>query len=202
MGPGAAAQGDIFIALDTLIWALFAVDLGVKVAVATDRLAYLRQHWLDVLIVAVPFFRPLRILRLFLFGSRAVVGARRVLHLDFLLVSGIGLVILAATAVASVEAGACGSIRSFPEALWWAVTTITTVGYGDAVPVTPAGRAVAFVLMLGGITLFSGLTANLASFLTRAEGKGEDAHQAALERLTREVEALRQEVARLRGGVS
>ena len=118
------------------------------------------------------------------------------MHVDFLLVYGIGLVIIAATIVASIEGGENASIQSFPDALWWAVVTITTVGYGDMVPITIAGRAVAFILMLGGIAFFSGVTANLASFLVR----GEDSHKKALSQLITEVEGLRREVVRLREG--
>lgn len=188
----------VFLALDTFIWAVFAIDLIVKVMVTPHRLAYLRRHWLEVLIVVVPFFRPLRLLRLFIFGSRAFVGARRLVHIDFLLVYGIGLVMVAATVVASVEGGENASIQSFPDALWWSVVTITTVGYGDMVPVTAAGRAMGFVLMLGGIAFFGGLTANLASLLVRGGGTQEKL----LSQLTAEVEGLRQEVARLRGNQS
>jgi voltage-gated potassium channel len=183
-----------FIALDMFIWAVFAVDMGIKVLVTPKRLTYLRRHWLEVLIVIVPFFRPLRLIRLFLFGSRAFVGVRRLVHVDFLVVYGIGLVIIAATVVASVERGEHASIHSFADALWWAAVTITTVGYGDMVPVTTTGRAVAFVLMLGGIAFFSGITANLASFLVR----GEDTHNKALAHLAHEVERLRKEVLELR----
>jgi len=186
----------VFITLDTFIWALFAVDLGIKVVVAHHRLAYLRRHWLEVLVVIIPFFRPLRILRIFVFGSRAWVGMRRLVNVDFLLVYGLGLVIVAATVVASVEGGENASIHSFTDALWWAVVTITTVGYGDMVPVTAAGRAIAFVLMLGGIAFFSGVTANLASFLV----KGGESDKKVLIQLAKELEGLRQEVAKLRGG--
>ncbi|MFC2022854.1 potassium channel family protein [Chloroflexota bacterium] len=189
-------EDSTFIALDTFIWVLFAVDLIIKVAIAQHRFAYLRKHWLEVLIVAVPFLRPLRLLRIFIFGSRAWVGMRRLVHIDFLLVYGIGLVILAATVVVSVEASENVSISSFADALWWAVVTITTVGYGDMVPVTAAGRAVATVLMLGGIAFFSGVTANLASFIVR----GGDTDRKALYQLTKEVEALRGEISRLCGG--
>lgn len=189
------AEESVFIILDVFIWALFAIDLGIKVVVAPHRLAYLKQHWLEVLVVVIPFFRPLRILRIFIFGSRAWVGARRLVNVDFLLVYGIGLVIIAATIVASVEGGEGPlAIRSFPDALWWAVVTITTVGYGDMVPVTVAGRAVAFVLMLGGVAFFSGLTANLASFLVR----GDKADKKAISQLTTEIEGLRQELAKMR----
>jgi len=192
LSPG---EETTFIALDTLIWALFAIDLIIKVAVAPHRLAYLRRHWLEVLVVIVPFFRPLRILRIFIFGSRAWVGMRRLVNVDFLLVYGIGLIIVAATVVTSVEGGENASIQSFPDALWWAVVTITTVGYGDMVPVTAAGRAIGFILMLGGIAFFGGVTANLASFLV----KGGESDKKALVQLTKEVQSLRQEVARLHG---
>ncbi|MFC1928809.1 potassium channel family protein [Chloroflexota bacterium] len=183
-----------FIALDYFIWALFAIDLIIKIAISPYRLAYLRRHWLEVLVVVVPFFRPLRILRIFIFGSRAWVGIRRLVNIDFILVYGIGLVIIAATIVTSVEGGEGASIHSFTDALWWAVVTITTVGYGDMVPVTAVGRAIAFILMLGGIAFFSGVTANLASFLI----KGHDAEKKAMSQLVKEVEGLRQDLAKLR----
>jgi len=187
------SEESIFLTLDWFIWVLFAIDLAIKVVVAPHRLAYLRRHWLEVLVVIVPFFRPLRILRIFIFGSRAWVGMRRLVNVDFLLVYGIGLIIIAATVVASVEGGENASIQSFPDALWWAVVTITTVGYGDMVPVTAAGRAMGFILMLGGIAFFSGVTANLASYLI----KGNESEKRALSQLTGEVEKLRQELVKL-----
>lgn len=184
--------------LNYFIWALFAVDLIIKTAISPHHLQYLRRHWLEVLVVVVPFFRPLRILRIFIFGSRAWVGMRRLVNVDFLLVYGIGLVIIAATIVASVEGGDEASIHTFADALWWSVVTITTVGYGDMVPVTLAGRAIAVVLMLGGIAFFSGMTANLASFLIR----GRDTEKKEMTRLLKEVEGLREDIARLTSGTA
>ena len=163
----------VFHTLNAYIWALFAVDLAAKLAVAPNRFAYARRHWLEVLVVLVPFIRPLRLIRLFIFGSRAFSRSRRLVHVDFLLVYAIGLVIVSATIVTSVEQGH-DSIVSFPDALWWSVVTVTTVGYGDMSPVTVAGRAIAVVLMLGGIGLFGGLTANLASAIVRSENDVEN----------------------------
>ena len=185
-----------FLILDYFIWALFAIDLIIKLAIAPQKGAYLKGHWLEVLVVVVPFFRPLRILRIFIFGSRAWVGFRRLVNVDFLLVYGIGLVIIAATIVASVEGGIGATIHSFTDALWWSFVTITTVGYGDMVPVTWVGRAVAIVLMLGGIAFFSGVTANLASFLIR----GRDTGKTEINKLVKEVEGLRQELKRMNTG--
>jgi len=188
------SEESVFLTLDWFIWAIFAIDLAVKLVVAPHRLAYLKRHWLEVLVVVVPLFRPLRIIRVFIFGSRAWVGTRRLVNVDFLLVYGIGLVVIAATVVASVEGGEGASIQSFPDALWWAMATITTVGYGDVVPVSAVGRAMGYILMLGGIAFFSGIIANLASFLVR----GRDTRDKALHELVVEVEGLRKELARLR----
>ena len=179
----------LFFTLDVFIWAIFAADLLVKLAVAPNRLAYARRHWLEVLIVLIPFIRPLRILRLFVFGARAFGGARRLVNVDFLLVYAIGMVIIAATFVTSVERGH-DSITTFPDALWWSFVTVTTVGYGDLSPVTPIGRAIAIVLMLVGIGLFGGLTANLASMIVRSEENVEEN----VESLIEEVRALRAQV--------
>ena len=179
----------LFFTLDVFIWALFAADLLVKLAVAPDRLGYVRRHWLEVLVVLIPFIRPLRIIRLFVFGARAFGGARRLVSVDFLLVYAIGMVILAATFVTSVERGH-DSITTFPDALWWSFVTVTTVGYGDLSPVTPMGRAIAIVLMLVGIGLFGGLTANLASAIMRSDENVEEN----VETLIEEVRALREQI--------
>jgi voltage-gated potassium channel len=115
-------------------------------------------------------------------------------NVDFLLVYGIGLVIIAATIVTTVERSPDASIHNFVEALWWAVVTITTVGYGDMVPVSWAGRAIAFILMLGGIAFFSGVTANLASYLVKSKnGENKD-----MKLLIDEVKTLKEEISKLR----
>ena len=163
-------------------------------AVAPRRVEYVRQHWLEVLVVLIPFARPLRILRLIVFGSRAYRGAVRLAHVDFLVVYAIGLVLIVATLVMSAERGHNSELDSFHDALWWSVATVTTVGYGDVVPVTHVGRAFAYVLMIGGIGLFGALTANFASILVRREDTG----SAAVATLIEEVRAMREELAELR----
>ena len=188
------AREDLFFALELFIWAVFAADMILKVIVAPHRLQYLRRHWLEVIVVIVPWFRPLRILRVVLFGFRGVMGVRRMMHVDFLLVYALGLIIIAATIVTSVETTAGSQINSFEDALWWSIVTVTTVGYGDMTPVTATGRAIAMVLMLVGIGLFGGLTANLASLLQKAEATTE----ATVLELATEIRTLRQEISLLR----
>lgn len=184
----------IFITLDTFIWAIFAIDLFAKTMIAPRRLAYLRRHWLEALVVAIPFLRPLRILRIFVFGSRAFTSARRLVNVDYLLVYGIGLIVIAATIVTSVEHGQEGAIQTFSDALWYSVVTITTVGYGDMVPVTVAGKAMGYLLMFGGIAFFGAFTANIASFLVHKD----TGDKMATNQLMEEIKALREELAILK----
>ena len=107
----------VVLALDAFIWALFATDLAIRVAIAPQRLKYVRQHWLDMMIVLVPFVRPLRILRIILYGSRMYRGAVRLARVDFLLAYAIGLVLLVATIITLVERGGNSELDSFSDAL-------------------------------------------------------------------------------------
>ena len=172
-----AGTGAAFGAVDYFVWAVFAVDYGVRVFLVPDRRRFIGHNLFDLAVVAVPMLRPLRaarllrLLRLARVGAIVGAGARRaksiITHrgLHVVLLTVLGLVVAAATAVFAVERHAPGAdIRTFPDALWWAVTTVTTVGYGDKVPVTEMGRAVATVLMLVGIGLVGVLTATIASY--------------------------------------
>lgn len=98
-------------------------------------------------------------------------------------------VVGAATLTLAVEDGGGGSIDSFGDALWWAVTTVTTVGYGDTFPVTAAGRGVAALLMFTGIALFGVLTANVAAFFVE-HNQQDDPVIAKLDEVLRRLAAL------------
>lgn len=75
------------------------------------------------------------------------------------------MVFVAALALLDAERYAPNStITSFGDAAWWAITTITTAGYGDRFPVTGEGRFVAVGLMLAGIVLLGVVTAAVASW--------------------------------------
>jgi len=164
-------------AIDYLVWALFAVEYLVKFYLAPHRWQFVRSHLIDLVVIVVPVLRPVRALRLVRLVRLARAGllavellrrARSILThrgLHFVLLSVALLIFVSAALEKAFEAGAKGSnIHSYADALWWAVVTVTTVGYGDRFPVSPAGRGIAVLLMLVGIGLVGVITATLASY--------------------------------------
>ena len=157
--------------------------------------------------MALPFFRPLRLLRLVTLLSvlhRTVGETLRGRVVTYVAGSAALLVFVGALAVLDVEQSAPDAkILTFGDAVWWAITTITTVGYGDMYPVTPIGRMVAAALMMSGIAVLGVVTASIASWLVQrveesAEAAAESAEEpvrAELAELCPEIAALRREIA-------
>lgn len=186
-------------------WGFFALDYIVRLALSQDRPRYVRSNLFDLAVVALPILRPLRLLRLVTLLSvlnRYAGGSLRG-RVAVYVVGSVALVLfVGALAVLDAERGAEGSnIATFGDAVWWAMTTVTTVGYGDRFPVTETGRFVAGGLMVAGIALLGVVTASLASWLIERVSEVEEESQAAtrrdIEALTAEVAALRREMAGL-----
>ena len=182
----------LFFIGDILIWVLFAVDMVIKTALSTNRVTYLKIHWLELIVIAIPWFRPLRIVRLIAFAAKSYRGINRAGKPDFLLVYALGLVMIGATIVTTVEQGYGSSLVSFSQSLWWSLVTIITVGYayGDTIPVSTAGRVVAVILMLGGLGIFGAITANLAAVFSNAG----DPNTKAITELTQQISELKLEI--------
>jgi voltage-gated potassium channel len=155
--------------LSWITWVIFVVDILVRLFLADERLRYLVRHWYDILVLALPLLRPLRLLRLIpllsVLNRRATITLRG--RVGIYVAGGASLLAFcAALAVLDVERSSPdANMNDFGDAIWWAVTSVTTVGYGDRYPVTAAGRLVAFGLMIGGIALLGTVTATLASWL-------------------------------------
>lgn len=105
--------------------------------------------------------------------SRFILSRGRYLvrHPLFLLLTLVGnaFMVLGAVAHFWLERGINAQVTSFLDSLWWSVSTVTTVGYGDVVPITPVGRVVGMGLMIFGTALFSAFTALFASVLLMPE---------------------------------
>lgn len=155
------------------IWLAFAVEYLWLFYLAPDRRRMVRTHKLDLLLVLLPFLRPLRFARLLRIAGaasgmgRAAVALRRIGGRPgvrpFLSLVVFVVVLGAAFALAFEHDQPGASIDNYADALWWALVTCTTVGYGDHFPVTAGGKAVAAVLMVAGIASLSLLTASIAA---------------------------------------
>ncbi|WP_063813315.1 potassium channel family protein [Herbidospora daliensis] len=155
-------------------WLLFLAEYAVRFARAGDKKAFAKENLLDLLVILLPLMMPLRMLQ------RRLGFQRRVL--TFTATTTLVLGLAASLAVLRVERDAPGAtILTFGDATWWAVTTMTTTGYGDTYPVTPDGRLIGAALMLGGVALLGVVTATLASWFGRRFDTGDDT-----ERLLRE----------------
>ncbi|MHA6779910.1 potassium channel family protein [Pseudonocardia saturnea] len=152
----------------TGVWVLFGLDYLVRIALAHNRWRFVYTHLLDLAILVLPMFRQLRALRVITVISvlnrqlRDDVRGRVV----FYVVGTVALVgFVASLAVLDAERNAPdASITTFGDAVWWTLTTISTVGYGDRYPVTFEGRVVAGALMVTGIALLGVVTASIASW--------------------------------------
>lgn len=155
------------------IWLVFLAEVVFMLAIVPNRRRWLLDNPLDVAIVVLtpPFlpaglqaprvFRLLRLLRLL----RVLQAARRLFSpkgLQWALLLGLLTIFLGGAAFAAVEKGPNENVSNTWDGIWWAVCTMTTVGYGDIGPMTDSGRVLAIVVMLIGIgvvTLLIGATA-------------------------------------------
>lgn len=152
-------------------WFAFALDLLVGIFRAKAKVDFLKHHLFDVAAVLLPFLRPLRLMRVISFGGlviqKVAIGRQFAITLKVAIAS-IFIAYVAAVQVTISERNFEGSnIKNFGDGIWWAVTTVTTVGYGDRFPVSTEGRLLAVLLMIAGISLVGVITASVASWFVR-----------------------------------
>lgn len=196
---------------DVVVCVVFLLDFGISLVRAENKWRYLiTWGWID-LISAIPAFdaarwgRAARIVRL-LRVIRGIKAARILLSLvacyrtrNAMLAGGLVVILAifaASFAILQVETDPKSMIKTADDAIWWALCTITTVGYGDLYPVTRIGRIVAALLMLTGVSMFGALAGMLAGWFT---GAAEDAGRAQIRTLTEEVVSLRKAVEAIEG---
>lgn len=158
----------ILIAL-LVIWVTFIVDYFVRLTLSTHKAIFFKRNIIDLISMVIPFFRPFLLLmylsRLKWFQGRqgSSVRARLVAYAASFALMYIYVLSLAVYAAERNASGA--TILTYGDSVWWAIETITTVGYGDMIPVTLAGRVYASLLMLGGVVIVGATTATVVSYL-------------------------------------
>ena len=152
-------------------WIAFAVDLIYGLSHSKNKKKYLKKHPLEVAAVLLPFLRPLRLMRVISFGGLAIqkvaIGRQFAITIKVFLAS-LFVAYISAVQITITERAVEGSnIKNFGDGLWWAITTVTTVGYGDRYPTTTEGRLLAVALMIMGISLMGVITASVAAWFVK-----------------------------------
>ena len=154
-------------AIQWISWTAFAADLIYGISRAESKKRYLKSHPLEIAAVVLPFLRPLRLLRIVSFGSLVIqkVAIGRSFGITIrVFVTTLFLTYIAAVQITLIERNALDSnIKTFGDGFWWAITTVTTVGYGDRFPTTTEGRVLAVGLMILGIALIGVISATIAA---------------------------------------
>ena len=160
--------------LDTVQWVswiAFAADLLVGVLAAESKVHFLKRHPLEILAVLLPFLRPLRLLRFISFGTLVFekVNLGKSIAISFkVIVTALFLTYLAGIEITLAERGEPGAtIQTVGDGFWWAITTLTTVGYGDIYPTTTEGRFIAVGLMVSGICVLGVTSATVAAWFVK-----------------------------------
>lgn len=163
------AVRDACLAVTSAAWAVFALDFAVRWRHSGKGLSFVRHHWLDAVVTMLPLLRPLQVVRTYDAVRRRHEEPRLSLHARVATYAGMSATLLgfaAALAVYQVERGQPhATILTFGDSVWWACSTLATVGYGDVVPVTPLGRLVAVALMGCGVALLGAITGAFSSWM-------------------------------------
>ena len=152
-------------------WVAFAIDLLFGLVTSENKVLYLKRHPLEIASVLLPFLRPLRLMRVISFGGLALqkiaVGRQFAITVK-VAITTVFVAYIAAIQITITERAVEGSnIKNFADGFWWAITTVTTVGYGDRYPTTTEGRLLAVMLMFMGISLVGVITASVAAWFVK-----------------------------------
>jgi voltage-gated potassium channel len=154
-----------------ICWGAFVSDLLAGIFNAKSKIEYLRKHPLEVASSLLPFLRPLRLMRVISFGGLAIqkvaIGRQFAITLKVAITTLFVAYISAVQITISERMVEGSNIKNFGDGLWWAMTTVTTVGYGDKFPVTTEGRFLAVALMIMGISLVGVITASVAAWFVK-----------------------------------
>ncbi|MFF9351070.1 potassium channel family protein [Streptomyces sp. NPDC014734] len=169
LAPHDRPWNDLALALVCATWLLFLADYTVRLRLSGLGPRYVRVHWLDTVVLLLPLLRPLRLIQVYSAIQRRREQPVLNLYARVIAYAGTTALLLGFSAALAVyhqeRSDPASSIRTFGDAVWWACATLTTVGYGDAVPVTPGGRVVASGLMACGLALLGAVTGSFSSWL-------------------------------------
>ena len=197
---------------DIIIWCFFVLETVVITSLVNDKIRYLRNNWMNLVIIAIgapllwvannyaAALRTLRLLLIFPLLINTSSTIHKVLSRNYL--GSVLLVALVFTLMAGLlMAGIDPNIDNVWQGIWWAWVTVSTVGYGDTVPVSTAGKILGAVVILFGVGFFSLLTASFSAyFVSRGEVEIEEEEEEEINQLLlieRRIEAMEKTLKRI-----
>ena len=185
--------------VDFLVCTMMGIDFFYRLYHAENKINFIKWGWID-LVASIPnldilrwgrlvsvlrIIRVLRALRslhriiqIFL-NNKVETGAVSLGLMAFL------LIVFSSASILIVERGDNTNIKTAEDAVWWSMSTMTTVGYGDKYPVTHEGRIIGMFLMITGVGMFGGLSGLIASMFLGATKRESDQLTEILQRLER-----------------
>ena len=180
--------------VDFMICVILALEFLYRLKTSENYIGFLKKYWyelfalipayafslLELHILSVParslrfirIFRAIRLLRAGVLYARifkflntfweVIIESK----IPYLLILAISTILASTVAVYSLEYSVPTSpIKSIFDALWWTLTTLTTVGYGDIIPITPEGKIIGVILMIFGIGVWTAAISLLTATL-------------------------------------
>jgi voltage-gated potassium channel len=195
--------------LSLTIWFIFIVDFIIKFILAPGKIIFLKKNWLTAISLIIPALRVFRIFRFvqLLRGLKGIRLVRVVTSVNRSMKSltatmrrrAFGYVFFLTLAVTFAGAAGMYAIEktapgfdSYGMALWWTAMRVITAG-SDYYPLTPEGKALAFLIAIFGYAIFGYVTATLASFFIGRDAEEKDAPVAG----AKDVAELKNEIAAL-----
>lgn len=191
--------------VDILIWLAFVIEYVAEISITKDKKGYAKQNWLNLFIILVSpplplralqgfeglrIIRVLRVLRVFVVLGRGTKGFKKFYaknSVNYVIYLTVILIFVCGFIFSIFEKG-----KSLFDGIWWAIETVSTVGYGDIAPLTTGGRAIGIILIFLGIGFMSMLTAAISAYFVEKDAN-QDTKQILekLESLGKELDELK-----------
>ena len=193
---------------DWLVWLAFLLETVILTAQVKNKRSYLFGNWLNLLIITAGFpwfwqyapligmLRSVRLVLVLALLLRMSKSARKLLaqhRLGTTLIVAFFTMLLSGIIMSRIDP----SVGDVWDGMWWAWVTMATVGYGDVVPHTGAGRLFASLVVLFGVVLISLLTANLAAFFIGSDVEKIEHEERESDRLLQDIAARLERVERM-----
>lgn len=210
------SQNALLELIDLIIWAIFFIELSVRVYIAPRHLEYLRKNWLDLILVLLPFLRFFRIFRV-VRGARAIRSFKAVRFLRFariisvfskftqklkdifsrhgfsyLLIIFVGIIIIGTVLIYHFEQTSVNGTKNGGDIFWLVITNAFSGGFANVYPDSIESKALTIAIIILGNVLVSYFTASLASYFAEKDQDVEQERiEGKLDNLIKEMDTLK-----------